>query len=124
MMGQTNNYCRFRISTLTSSLRQQPLLAGREGSRPRYVLVHNFLRRRCNGSKKWSWLIQWMKKRISSSIRGISMPNFELLDALIALALNEITKSSISPISKEESVWKKKKPRSETVSFAAERLLT
>ena len=27
--GQTNNDCRFRISTLTSSLRQQPLLAGR-----------------------------------------------------------------------------------------------
>ena len=25
-----------------------------------YVLVHNFLRKRCNGSKKWSWLIQWM----------------------------------------------------------------
>ena len=30
------------------------------GSRPRYVLVHNFLRKRCNGSRKWSWLIQWM----------------------------------------------------------------
>ena len=29
-------------------------------SRPRYVLVHNFLRKQCNGSKKWSWLIQWM----------------------------------------------------------------
>ena len=31
-----------------------------EGSRPRYVLVHNSLRKRCNGSKKWSWLIRWM----------------------------------------------------------------
>ena len=39
---------------------QQPLLAGRLGSRPRYVLVHNSLRKRCNGSKKWRWLIQWM----------------------------------------------------------------
>ena len=29
IMGQTKNDCRFRISTLTSSLRQQPLLAGR-----------------------------------------------------------------------------------------------
>ena len=29
IMGQTNNDCRFRISTLTSSLRQQPSLAGR-----------------------------------------------------------------------------------------------
>ena len=42
-MGQTNNDCRFLISTLTRPLRQQPLLAGRYGSRPRYVLVHNFL---------------------------------------------------------------------------------
>ena len=25
-----------------------------------FVLVHNFLRKQCNGSKKWSWLIQWM----------------------------------------------------------------
>ena len=30
------------------------------GSRPRFVLVHNFLRKLCNGSRKWSWLIQWM----------------------------------------------------------------
>ena len=29
IMGQTNNDCRFRISILTSSLRQQPMLAGR-----------------------------------------------------------------------------------------------
>ena len=29
IMGQTNNDCRFRISILTSFLRQQPLLAGR-----------------------------------------------------------------------------------------------
>ena len=29
IMGQTNNDCRFRIFILTSSLRQQPLLAGR-----------------------------------------------------------------------------------------------
>ena len=60
IMEQTNNDCRFRIFILTSSLRQQPLLAGRYGSRPRYVLVHNFLRKRCNGSRKCSWLIQWM----------------------------------------------------------------
>ena len=50
IVGQTNNDCRC----------QQPLLAGRWGSRPRYVLVHNFQRKGCNGSKKWRWLIQWM----------------------------------------------------------------
>ena len=32
---------------------------GREGSRPRNILVHNFLRKRYSGSKKWSWLVQW-----------------------------------------------------------------
>ena len=59
--------------------------------------------------------------RSSSSIRGISMPNFEVFDARIASALN---KSSIIPSSKEGSVWMNKRPRSRTVSFAADRLLT
>ena len=38
----------------------QRVLAGRYGSRPRYVLVHNFLRKLCCGSQKWRWSIQWM----------------------------------------------------------------
>ena len=46
----------------------------------------------------------------SSSTRGISMPNFEVLDARIASALN---KSTIIPISKEESVWRNKKAQKE-----------
>ena len=41
--------------------------------------------------------------RCSSSIRGISMPNFEVLDARIASAWN---KSSIIRSSKEETVWR------------------
>ena len=60
IMGQTKNHCRFRIFILTNSLHQPRLLAGRKHSRLRYVLVHNFLRKRCNGSKKWRWLFQWM----------------------------------------------------------------
>ena len=32
----------------------------KKSSRPRFVPVHNFLRTRCNGSRKWSWLIQWV----------------------------------------------------------------
>ena len=59
--------------------------------------------------------------RFSSSTRGISMPNFEVLDARIASALN---KSSIIPSSKGESVWRNKKPRKRTVSFAVDRLPT
>ena len=32
----------------------------KKGSRRRYVLVHNSQRKQSSGSKKWSWLIQWM----------------------------------------------------------------
>ena len=60
IMGQTNNDCRFQILISTNLPRQQNSLVGRRGSRLRYVLVHNFLRKLCCGSKKWSWLIQWM----------------------------------------------------------------
>ena len=38
--------------------------------------------------------------------------------------LQRWTESSIIPISKEESVWRNKRPRSRTVSFEADRLLT
>ena len=48
----------------------------------------------CNGSKKWRWLIQWMIFKFSSSTRGIPMPNFEVLDARIASALNRIIHNS------------------------------
>ena len=60
--------------------------------------------------------MQWIKEvelvdsvdelRTSSPTRGISMPNFEVLDARIASALNKII---IIPTSKEESVWRDKK---------------
>ena len=59
--------------------------------------------------------------RSSSSTRGISMPDFEVLDARIASALK---KSSIIPISKGRSVWRNKRPRKRTVSFEVDRLPT
>ena len=59
----------------------------------------------------------------SSSIRGIQMPNFEVLGVRIASALNRI-ESSIILTSKEESVWRNKRPKKRTVSFAEDRLLT
>ena len=52
----------------------------------------------------------------SSSVRGIRMPDFEVLDARIASALNRIIHNS-----KEGSVWRNKRPRSRTVSFAEDR---
>ena len=73
--------------------------------------------------------MQWIKEvelvdsvdelRSSSSTRGISMPNFYSMRGL----LQHWRKSSIIPSSKEELVWRNKRPGSKTVSFAADRLL-
>ena len=57
----------------------------------------------------------------SSSTRGISMPNFEVLDARIVSALNRITHNSHF---KERSALRNKKPQKRTVSFAENRLPT
>ena len=54
----------------------------------------------------------------SSSVKGIHMPDFEVLDARIASALNRIIRTLTS---KEGSVWRKKKPKKRTVSFAEDR---
>ena len=57
----------------------------------------------------------------SCSVRGIRMPDFEVLDAKIASALNKIIHNTqfISKVSLEEQKTKKR-----TVSFAEVRLLT
>ena len=65
--------------------------------------------------------MQWIKEvelvdsvdelRSSSSTQGISMPNFEVLDARIASALNKIS-------------LEEQKPRKRTVSFEVDRLPT
>ena len=55
--------------------------------------------------------------RSSSSTRGISMPNFEVLDARIASALNKIIQNS-------QFKRRNKRPRKRTVSFEEDRLPT
>ena len=62
------------------------------------------------------------ESRTLSSIRGISMPNFEVLDARIASALNKIIHNS--HFKRRISLEEQKRPRSRTVSFAVDRLLT
>ena len=59
--------------------------------------------------------------RSSSSTRGISMPNFEVLDARIASALNKIIHNSHF---KRRISLRNQRPRRRTVSFAQDRLLT
>ena len=85
----------------------------------------------CTCSQFPTEAMQWIKEvelvdsvdelRSPSSTRGISMPNFEARDARIASALNKIIHNSQFKV---ETVWRNKKPKSRTVSFVADRLLT
>ena len=85
----------------------------------------------CTCSQFPTEAIQWIKEvelvdsvddfNSSSSTRGISMPNFEVLDARIASALNKIIHNSQF---KRRISLEDQKARSRTVSFAADRLLT
>ena len=69
--------------------------------------------------------MHWIKKfemvdsvddlKSSSSVRGIQMPNYEVLDARFSSALNRII---LSFVSKEDQVWRNKKPKKRIVSFA------
>ena len=84
----------------------------------------------CTCSQFPTEVMQWIKEvemvdsvddlKSSSSIRGISMPNFEVLDARIASALNKIIHNSHL---KRRISLRNKRPRIRTVSFAAGRLL-
>ena len=81
IMGQTNNDCRFQILILTNSLHQSRLFIGRKDSRLHWI--------------KEVVMVDWVDDSMSSSsIRGIQIPNFEVLDAKIASALNRIIHNS------------------------------
>ena len=121
IMVQTNNDCRFRISILTSSLRQRHFACWKIRFKTGVCICSQFPTEAMQWIKEVVLVDSVDELRSSSSIRGIPMPNFEVLDARIASALK---KSSIIHISKEESVWRNKRPRSRTVSFAADRLPT
>ena len=61
--------------------------------------------------------------RSSSSVRRIRMPDFEVLDARIASALNRIIHNSHFK-KKKGSVWRNKRTKKRTVSFVEDRSLT
>ena len=85
----------------------------------------------CSCSQFPTEAMQWIKEvelvdsvdesRSSSSTRGISMPNFEVLDARIASALNKIIHKSHF---KRKISMEEQKPRKRTVSFEVDRLPT
>ena len=78
----------------------------KKGSRLKYVIAHNFLQKLCCGSKKWSWLIQWM-----TQILRVLFEEFEdqILKYSMRRSLQHWTESSIIPTSKEGSIWRNKK---------------
>ena len=58
------------------------------------VQEHNSLRKQCNGSKKWSWLIHWRNWSPRDQFVQKDFPNVEMVDAKIASALNKVIQKS------------------------------
>ena len=115
IMGQTNNDCRFQIPTpATFAWWKTRFKTG-------VCTCSQFLTEATHWIKEVEMVDSVDDLKSSSSVRGIQMPNFEVLDARIASALK---KSSIILLSKEESVLRNNRPRSRTGSFAVGRLLT
>ena len=84
----------FRSSILTTSPLQQLLFAGRQGPRPRYVLVRNFPREGVHWIEEVELVDSVDDLESSLFVRGIRMPDFEVLDARIASSLNRIIHNS------------------------------
>ena len=104
IMGQTNKDCRFRIFILTFSPHQQHLFVGRQDSKLRYVLVHQF------PTETMLW------------IKGVEM--VESVDDLkSSCSICQILKYSMRRLL-QRSVWRNKKPTKRNVSFVADRSLT
>ena len=86
----------------------------------------------CTCSQFASEAMHWIKEvelvdsvddlKSSSSVRGIQMPNFEVLDARIASALNRIIHNS--HFKKKGQSGGNKRPKKRTVSFVEDRSLT
>ena len=88
----SNNYGadRFRISILTSSIRQQPSLSWKIRFKTEVCTCSQFLTEAMQWIKEVELVDSVDELRSSSSTRDISMPNFEVLDARIASALKKI----------------------------------
>ena len=105
----TNIDYRFRIFILTNSLNSATFAWWKI----------RFMTEVCNCSLFFTDAMLWIKEvemvesvddlMSSSSIRGIQMPNFEVLDAWIASALNRIIQNS--RFKKKRSVWRTEEDR-------------
>ena len=94
IMRQTNNDCRSQISILTNSPHQQRLLVGRQDSRLEVWTNSQFPTEAMHWIKDVEMLDSEDDLKLSSSVRGILMPRFEVLGATIASALSRIIHNS------------------------------
>ena len=93
-MEQTNNDCRSQIFILTNSLLPATFACGKIGFKTEVCTCSQFPTEAMLWIKEVEMVHSVNEIRSSSSTRGISMPNFEVLDARIASALNRIIHTS------------------------------
>ena len=89
-MVQTNNDCRFQIFISTSSPRQPRFACWKIRFKTEVCACSQFLTEPMHRIKEVEMVDSVDDLMSSSSTRGIQMPNFEVLDARIASALNRI----------------------------------
>ena len=117
-MEQTNNDCRFQIFIYTGNVCLLEDKIQDWGMHLFTISYGNFALDQRSGR----WSIQWMILKSSSSVRGVQMPNFEVLDPRTASALNRIIHNS--HFKRRVSLEETKMPQKETVSFVEDRSLT
>ena len=93
-MEQTNNDCSFSDLHFDKFLHQQTLILEGKNSRLRCATCSQFPTEEMQWIKEVELADSVDELKSSSSVRGVSMPNFEVLDARIASALNKIIHNS------------------------------
>ena len=106
-MGQTNNDCRFLIS-LDKFPTPATFVCWKIRFKTEVCTCSQFPTEAMQRIKEVELVDSVDALRSSLSSRGISIPNFEVLDARNASALNKIIHNSHF---KEESVWRNKRPQ-------------
>ena len=121
-MVQTNNDCRFWIFALTSSLHQLRLLAWKIRFKTQASSCSDFPSEAMLWIKEVEMVDSVDELKSSRSIVVKKFPNFELLDARIASALNKVIQNS--HFRKKRWVWRNRKLRKRTGLFEEDRSLT
>ena len=124
IMGQTNNDFRFQILILTNSPTPAMFACWKMRFKTEVRTCSQFTSEAVLWIKEVEMVESVDDLKSSRSIKGTHGPDFALLDTMsIASALKKIIHNSHFT-SKEGSVWRNKKPRKRTVSFAEDRSLT